>query len=225
MTPELITVPESWFWMGSDDQRPLEGPRHRVWVDTFQIARTAVTRRHYAEFLAQTGHVPPRGWNEEAFSLLDQPVVGVNWFDAQRYCDWISREEGRRFRLPTEAEWERACRGSEEGGPYPWGDQQPSEISYFGGDWTGPRPVAEWRPNSLGLWNMGDNVHEWCEDWYSAGYYAVSVGRNPPGPRSGTRRASRGGSWRHKVRASRITQRSSLPPTFRYTDYGFRLAR
>ncbi len=210
--------------MGSDDHNPSEEPRHRVWVAAFGIARTTVTRREYARFLDETGHGQPKGWDEEAFGVPEQPVVGVNWFDARRYCEWISGGEEPSFRLPTEAEWEKACRGSEQDGPYAWGAQPPAEIAYFEGDWTGPRPVAEWRPNSSGLWNMGDNVHEWCADWYSADYYTVSVGRSPSGPRSGTRRASRGGSWRHQVRATRITQRSSLPPEYRYTDYGFRLA-
>ena len=222
--PVITRIPEGWFWMGSDDYHPSEAPRHRVWVESFEIARTTVTRRDYGEFLAATGHELPKGWDDENFSLPEQPVVGASWFDAVVYCEWLSGLMGKTYRLPTEAEWEKTCRGSEQDGLYYWGNEPPETLDYFQGGWKGPRPVAEWRPNSYGIWNMGDNVHEWCQDWYSADYYKVSLTRNPPGPVKGTRRVSRGGSWRHEIKASRITQRSSIPPSYRYTDYGFRVA-
>ncbi len=223
--PVLTRIPEGWFWMGSDDHKKWERPRHRVWIAAFEIARTTVTRREYEHFVRETGHPLPRGWGDENLSLPQQPVVGVSWFDATDYCNWLSELLGQSYRLPTEAEWEKACRGNEEDGLYSWGNTPPGEFEYFQGDWVGPRSVGEWRPNSFGLWNIGDNVHEWCQDWYSADYYTVSVTRNPAGPVKGTRRVSRGGSWRHQIRASRITQRSSIPPRYRYTDYGFRLVR
>jgi len=222
--PVTTRIAEGWFWMGSDDYHSSEAPRHRVWVDSFEIARTTVTRRDYGQFLVATHHEPPRGWYEEKFSFPEQPVVGTSWFDAVVYCEWLSSLMGKTYRLPTEAEWEKASRGSEEGGLYYWGNDSPEMFDYFQGVWDGPRSVAEWRPNSCGLWNMGDNVHEWCQDWYSPEYYAVSLTRNPTGPLEGTRRVSRGGSWRHDRKASRITQRSSIPPSYRYTDYGFRVA-
>ncbi len=222
--PVTTRIPEGWFWMGSDDYHQSEAPRHRVWLDSFELARTTVTHRDYAQFLAATDHEPPKGWGDENFSLPEQPVVGASWFDAVVYCEWLSDLMGRTYRLPTEAEWEKACRGSEEGGLYYWGNEPPETLDYFQGNWDGPRSVAEWRPNNYGLWNMGDNVHEWCQDWYSADYYAISLGHNPTGPVKGTRRVSRGGSWRHEIKASRITQRSSIPPSYRYTDYGFRVA-
>jgi formylglycine-generating enzyme required for sulfatase activity len=108
---------------------------------------------------------------------------------------------------------------------YAWGNEPPPAIAYFTGEWNAPRPVAQWLPNGYGLFNMGDNVHEWCMDWYAPGYYSVSPDRNPPGPEEGTRRVSRGGSWRHQIKGSRAAHRSSLPPDFRYTDYGFRIVR
>jgi formylglycine-generating enzyme required for sulfatase activity len=79
-------------------------------------------------------------------------------------------------------------------------------------------------PNAYGLYNIGDNVHEWCADWYDAAYYVVSPERNPRGPLAGTRRASRGGSWRHHIKVTRTAARSSIPPEFKYADYGFRVA-
>ena len=89
----------------------------------------------------------------------------------------------------------------------------------------GPEPVGLYKPNAYGLYNVGDNVHEWCSDWYDDGYYARSPERNPQGPQSGTRKASRGGSWRHHIKVTRTAARSSIPPEFQYADYGFRIAR
>jgi iron(II)-dependent oxidoreductase len=222
---DMIVISEGWFWMGSNGHYRWESPRHRVWLDGFAIAKTAVTRREYAVFLSQTGHGEPVGWNEPAFMHLDQPVVGVTWFAAVAYCEWLSKLHGETYRLPTEAEWEKACRGGIEDAEYAWGNEPPSSFEYFRGEWKGPRPVGQWRPNGYGLWNIGDNVHEWCADWYAGDYYPHSPVQNPAGPETGTRRVSRGGSWRHQIKASRAAHRSSLPPGFGYTDYGFRLVK
>jgi len=221
----MITIPAGWFWMGSENHYPWERPRHRVWLDAFEIASITVTRREYSEFLAESGHVDPACWREHAFRNPDQPVVGVSWFDAVTYCEWLSRFRDGIFRLPTEAEWEKACRGGLESAEYAWGNQTPSSIDRFSGQWLGPRPVAEGPANGYGLFNMGDNVHEWCLDWYAENYYSVSPDIHPPGPKTGTRRISRGGSWRHQIKASRAAHRSSLPPGYRYTDYGFRIVK
>jgi iron(II)-dependent oxidoreductase len=221
----LCVIPEGWFWMGSNDHYPWESPRHRVWLDAFAIGTSCVTREEYARFLENTGHPAPAGWGDPVFGSKDLPVVGVSWFAAAAYCEWLSKREGSRYRLPREAEWEKACRGGRADCEYAWGNDPPESIEYFGGEWAGPRPAGQWRANGFGLFNIGDNVHEWCSDWYSADYYAISPERNPPGPEEGTRRVSRGGSWRHLVKASRAAHRSSLPPGYAYTDYGFRLAK
>ena len=222
-TTEMALIPEGWFWMGSDSHYNWEKPRHRVWIDAFRMARTTVPRREYAQFMAETSVAAPAGWDDPAFANPDAPVAGVNWFDAVRYSGWLSLRHGVSYRLPTEAEWEKACRGGRSDMDYAWGNEPPSLIEYFGGDWTGPRAPGGLPPNGFGLWNIGDNVHEWCLDWFSEGYYAVSPERNPQGPEEGKRRVSRGGSWRHQIKASRAAHRSSLPPEYRYTDYGFRL--
>ncbi len=219
-----IRIPSGSFWMGSDNHFKRERPRRRVWVDAYRLAPTTVRRCEYAAFLEETGHEEPRGWTDAAFSNPEQPVVGVSWFDAVAYCNWLSAATDRVFRLPTEAEWEKACMGGDDHAVYAWGDRGPDTIDYYRGEWTAPRPVGERAPNGYGLYNMGDNVHEWCADWYAADYYGVAPGRNPLGPLDGVRRVSRGGSWRHAVKASRAAQRSSLPPGYRYTDYGFRIA-
>jgi len=219
----MMVVPEGHFWMGSENRYPWESPRHRVWVDVFAMAQMPVTRREYAEFLAETARAGPRGWTDSVFSTADQPVVGVTRFDAVAYCEWISKLSAKTFRLPTEAEWEKACRGGLEGAEYAWGDEPPEAIEYFRGEWKSPKPVGQWKPNSFGFFDLGHNVHEWCADWYSEDYYAKSPEKNPTGPENGTRRVSRGGSWRHQIKASRCAHRSSLPPDYAYTDYGFRL--
>ena len=220
---QRILIPAGWFWMGSNRHFEWERPRHRVFVDAFHVSPTCVTRREYAVFLQTTSTDEPRGWRDAAFADPDQPAVGMNWFEAVAYCEWLSQREGRPFRLPTEAEWERACRGDQENADYAWGNEPPDTIAYFQGTWSGPRRAGEGQPNAFGLFNVGDNVHEWCSDWFSADYYAASPALNPGGPQSGTRRVSRGGSWRHQIKASRAAHRSSLPPQFKYTDYGFRL--
>ena len=221
----MVTIPEGWFSMGSENHYTWERPRHRIWIDTFQMGRTPVTRLEYSLFLNETSHTEPAGWRERAFADPAQPVVGVNWFDAAAYCTWLSQKWDAHYRLPTEAEWERACRGGLEDADYAWGNEPPSSIEYFGGDWNAPRPVGQLQPNGYGLFNMGDNVHEWCMDWYAENYYLDSPDRNPTGPEEGTRRVSRGGSWRHQIKASRAAHRSSLPPHYHYTDYGFRIVR
>ncbi|HEY0873238.1 MAG TPA: SUMF1/EgtB/PvdO family nonheme iron enzyme [Vicinamibacterales bacterium] len=220
----FVRIPGGWFEMGSDDGVEDERPVHRVWVDAFDLAVYPVTRREYETFLQGTGHERPREW-ESFDSSPDLPVVGVSWFDCQAYCEWRGRD-AETVRLPTEAEWERAARGGVEGQRYPWGDEIPGWIPDGGrGPLDGPWPVTLGEPNAFGLYGIGANVHEWCADWYASGYYAISPDRNPPGPASGSRRASRGGAWRHAITISRCAARSRIDPSFRYTDYGFRLAR
>jgi formylglycine-generating enzyme required for sulfatase activity len=224
-TSSMIRIPSGTFWMGSDKHFKQECPRHCVFTDAFEISSTTVTRREYECFLDQTQHESPRDWSASAFSDPQQPVVGVNWFDAVAYCEWHSPSSGPKYRLPTEAEWEKACRGGDDDRAYAWGNEAPDTLEYYQAEWLAPRRVAERDPNGYGLYNMGDNVHEWCLDWYSPDYYQASPERNPGGPPSGKRRVSRSGSWRHAVKASRAAHRSSLPPHYRYTDYGFRIAR
>jgi formylglycine-generating enzyme required for sulfatase activity len=99
-------------------------------------------------------------------------------------------------------------------------------MGFIGADSTsgGPAPVGVNPPNGFGLHDMSEGVHEWCSDYYSYSYYVDSPERNPPGPSTGERRSSRGGSWRHRIQFSRCAARSSLPPAYQYADYGFRVA-
>ena len=223
---KIIIIPSGPFLMGSEQGQENERPCHWVWVDSFGIGRFPVTNREYGEFLTATANPPPPFWCDPIFSAPQQPVVGVNWNEAMAYCRWLSDLSGQIFRLPTEAEWERAARGGREGAQYPWGDQPPEEKSYLGCDPTtgGPTRVGVNEPNDFGLHDMSEGVHEWCSDFYDYHYYRNSPERNPQGPPTGQRRSSRGGSWRHRIKFSRCAARSSLPPSFHYADYGFRLA-
>jgi formylglycine-generating enzyme required for sulfatase activity len=227
--PDCCLIPAGEFLMGSESGQEGERPIHRVWVDAFEMAIYQVRNRDYALFLEATGHSAPRHWADPDFNLPDQPVVAVTWFEATEYCRWLSGATGANYRLPTEAEWERAARGGHEGFDYPWGNDPPETRSEYqrrwGGEVRGPLPVGLAEPNAYGIFDLCENVHEWCADWFEAGYYAVSPGRNPQGPESGERRSSRGGSWRHHVKVNRCAARSSIPPHLEYADYGFRVVR
>ena len=222
---EFVTIPEGWFLMGSEEGQPSERPVHSVWVDTFEMAVYPVTRDEYACFLNATGHTPPREWHNPALRRKNLPVVGVSWHDSRAFCEWQAHRDGT-MRLPTEAEWERAARGGQNGQRYPWGDSIPNWVPNEGrGPLGGPWPVTVGQPNGFGLYGIGANIHEWCANWHQRDFYRTDPAVNPIGPEEGLRRASRGGAWRHALTINRTAARSSLNPAFRYTDYGFRLAR
>ncbi|HEY3306079.1 MAG TPA: formylglycine-generating enzyme family protein [Candidatus Binatia bacterium] len=224
--PVMIPIPEGDFLMGSEDGMDNEKPVHRVWVDGFSIGKFPVTNREYRIFVEQTKSVPPPFCLEPMFSHPEKPVVGVSWHHATAYCSWLSERTEKTFRLPTEAEWERAARGGRESRKYPWGDVTPEERGYAGYDLEhgGPERVGANQPNGFGLYDISASVHEWCSDFYDPSYYQISPEKNPSGPSSGPRKVSRGGSWRHKIKFSRCAARSSLNPAFKYADYGFRAA-
>lgn len=223
----LLEIPGGSFLMGDEAGGFDERPVHPVHVDAFLLARFPVTNREYAGYLEARGAAAPRFWRDARFNQPEQPVVGVSWFDAVAYCRWWSERIGRTCRLPSEAEREWAARGRLAATRYPWGDDEPRLEGAWAPGSAGqdrPVPVSDAAPNGYGLCHMGDNVHEWCSDWWDPGYYAVSPIDNPAGPASGERRASRGGAWRHHLKFSRCAARSSLLPALRYNDYGFRVA-
>jgi len=224
--PEIVRMPAGNFLMGCERGQDNERPVHRVWLDGFGLGRFPVTNREYAQFIEQTNAAVPPFATEPMFLHPEQPVVGVTWDEAVAYCRWLSERSGKIFRLPTEAEWEYGARGGREGELYPWGDEPPWERSDLGCDpqTGGPARAGVNQPNGFGLYDMSEGVHEWCSDYYDYNYYRYSPERNPPGAPTGTRRASRGGSWRHQIKFARSAARSSLPPSFRYADYGFRVA-
>jgi formylglycine-generating enzyme len=178
----------------------LEGDGGRVWVDGFAVGRYPVTNADYAPFLVASGTAPPPWWTDPDFAQAEQPVVGVTWREALDFCAWLTAATARRHTLPTEAQWERAARGGVAGARFPWGDAHPGT-----GRPARPPRVTEGKPNALGLHALSGVCHEWCLDG------------------DDTRRASRGGAWRHQDPWTPIAGRSSLPPDLRYSDYGFRV--
>ena len=181
-------------------------------IDPFRLGRTPVTNFDYAPFLAAGRAGPPPWWSDPRFASAAQPVVGVTWGEAVAFCDWLTEAAGARWRLPTEAEWEFAVCGGHVAPRTAWGDAvPPGEIPE--GPLDGPWETGRGTPNGYGLHDPGTMVHEWCLNWSAGGSAGVP------------RRASRGGSWRHAVRWSAPSASSSLPPDFRYSDYGFRVLR
>jgi formylglycine-generating enzyme required for sulfatase activity len=227
VNPEMVIIPAGSFLMGSDQGQENERPVHRVWVDGFGIGKFPITNREYEICVDEKAVPAPPFWFEPMFNDPEQPVVGVTWDEAAAYCRWLSERLGQVFRLPTEAEWERAARGQREGALYPWGDEPPWERPYpgFDSETGGPQQVGVGQPNGFGLYDMSQGVHEWCSDYFDYHYYRYAPEKNPQGPARGQRRASRGGSWRHRIKFSRCAARSSLPPGFKYADYGFRVAQ
>src|SRR3990172_1814396 len=125
MLPPLVTIPAGEFQMGCERGRDDEKPVHPVWVDRFSFGVYAVTNEEYRQFIQEIGGEMPTAFSENRFSHPRQPAVAVSWFECKAYCDWLSLKTGAIFRLPTEAEWERAVRGGREGSLYSWGNENP----------------------------------------------------------------------------------------------------
>jgi len=239
---ELVEVAAGWFWMGWDEGHPGERPRHRIWVDEFAIARWPVTNAEYGPYLATTGAAPPPWWHDPRFDQPAQPVVGVNWFEAVAFCAWLSAEHTTMFRLPFEAEWEKAARG-EDGRIFPWGNQ-PAGLSRANFGRTGLSGPVRDRPERLllypplisvdryenavspyGLYQTIGNVAEWVADWYDQDYYKTAPDRNPKGPETGTQKAFRGGGWMDSTTTMRVAMRNGTDPNTKINWLGFRCAR
>ena len=224
--PRLIEVPAGSFLMGSNSGADDEKPVHEVRLDAFLLGTVPITNHEFKIFAGETAHPGLPFADNLNLNHPDQPAVGVSWIDAVAYCNWLSNIAGGAYRLPTEAEWEYAARSGSENNIYPWGNRSWQELPELHSRFdSGPVKAGSSQANSWGLYEMGMNVHEWCSDWYGANYYAVSPTANPQGPRDGTRRASRGGSWRHMIKITRCSARSSIPPMMQYADYGFRLVK
>jgi formylglycine-generating enzyme len=168
---ETVEIPEGEFLMGCESGAANERPLHTVRLERFAIAQLPVTNRLFSLFIKETGLSTPPHWQpacDRHFNDPDQPVTSVNWFDATRFCEWLAKATGRPYRLPTEAEWERAARGNLAGGLYILGDEPQSlDASRWQ---NGPEQAARATPNSIGLYGMCENVHEWCSDWYDPEY-------------------------------------------------------
>jgi formylglycine-generating enzyme required for sulfatase activity len=196
-------------------------------IDPFRLGRTPVTNCEFGAFVAAGAVGAPPWWGDPRFAGDRKPVVGVSWDDATAFCEWLNRGGTEpaepalgRWRLPSDDEWEFAMRGgqspstSASGPRTPWGDALP-EGEIPEGPLEGPWETGLGTPNGYGILDPGTMVHEWCLNWSRD----ASSGAAP------RRRSSKGGSWRHAVRWSAPSASSSLPPEFRYSDYGFRVLR
>ncbi len=199
------------------DARPLR----RITLDPFYLDEHEVTNRQYAAFLEATGNDAPYYWlnGQPPEGHENHPVVNVTWEDATAYCRWAGR------RLPTEAEWERACRGAAEGASYPWGDRDPTKDDARFDVLDGPGAVCQFPKNYFGLCDMAGNVWEWTTDWYAKDYYEHAPAKNPPGPPIGMYRVMRGASWADAPKYLPCGHRTYARPNTRSPNIGFRCAK
>lgn len=221
---ERVLVPAGEFAMGSKGGTTAELPVHRVYLDAFYIDKFEVTNLLYARFTQATGRKSPGLWKNSTFNAPNQPVVGVSWYDAEAYC----KSAGKR--LPTEAEWEKAARGTDER-RYPWGDQWDSRRANTSQGGPGrPTPIGSYEQgrSPYGAYDMAGNVWEWVADWYDPTYYAKSPTRNPAGPDNGRVRVRRGGGWRSHPQLARTFNRfrgDDYEPDSQSDDIGFRCVK
>ena len=224
---DMVTIPEGNFIMGADTSDPnattAEKPQHTVYLDSYQIGKYEVTQAQYKIFIDDTGRAPPTGdW--DPIIKANKPVTYVNWEDATAFCSWAGG------RLPTEAEWEKASRGT-DGRKYPWGNYAPSCNLLNFSNCVGTTTVVGSYPNGAspyGVMDMAGNVQEWCSDWWSDTYYSSSPSSNPTGP------ASPGGGYNRVTRSSYFdwgavsvtcSSRGGLNLGVRHKNFGFRIAK
>jgi formylglycine-generating enzyme len=281
-TLELARIPAGCFLMGSPDSDPDasgdEKPQHPVTLThDYYLGRYEVTRGQFRAFVEATqyrteaeraGRACPGfnaekknffmdtryGWRDPGFAQTDShPVVDVSWNDAQAFCDWLSKKTGKRCRLPTEAEWEYACRAGTitryHHGQNPNGlkavaniadlslkprwdylalnRRQPIAAWFEQVSWDDGYPftarVGSFQPNGYGIHDMHGNVWEWCADWYDRDYYRRSPSKDPSGPASGVWRSLRGGAWDNAPRYCRSASRHKVRPSFGTVSFGFRI--
>jgi len=237
--PGMVYVPPGGFIMGSSNEdiemyhqmyiyrHPSrftnEQPQHTVYLDAFYIDKYEVTNAQYGEFMSATGHSPPIFWNNELFNRPDQPVMSVTWEDAKAYADWAGK------RLPTEAEWEKASRGT-DGRIWTWGDEwdasklNANDVGTIEGYvYTSPVGSFPQGVSPYGVHDMAGNVWEWCEDWYDENYYSHGPKMNPKGPAWGENHVLRGGDWSMNNDFTRCASRVGISPGSMPT--GFRCAK
>ena len=203
-----------------------ENPQRKVFLDGFWIDKTLVTNRMYRACMAANKCDPPINNDTEnpnftAGGALDLPAIYVNWYNAQKYCAWVGGA------LPTEAQWEKAARGSKDGRVYPWGDQDPNPSMLNFNNLLGITTISGSYPmgaSPYGLLDMAGNVRQWVSDWYQSDYYSVAPDRNPPGPATGTKKVLKGGGWTDPANYVRISSRLTHLPDSAGYNRGFRCA-
>jgi formylglycine-generating enzyme required for sulfatase activity len=221
----MALVPAGEFTMGSTLKAD-EKPVHRVYLDAFSMDKYHVTVGQYAKYLEATGAEVPPEWEFMNEPLHQKrPVVNVSWSDAATYCKWAGK------RLPTEAEWEKAARGT-DGRLYPWGNEAPTRLhANFGKkEWAShmalvPVGMFEMGKSPYGIYDLAGNAWEWVNDWYDHDYYKKSPTKNPQGPSTGKSKVVRGGNWLYVQEFLRSSFRFNADPSGRQFGYGFRCAK
>ena len=222
----IVLVPAGEFTMGSSTGDLDERPVRQVYLDAFYIDRHQMSVGKYGTFLEATSHEAPEDWdvmNKPAHQK--RPVINVHWADADAYCKWAGK------RLPTEAEWEKAARGT-DGRIYPWGNELPTDFhaNMKKEIWNNhmvltPVGMFEGGKSPYGIYDMAGNVWEWVSDWYDQNYYKTGSLRNPTGPPTGEYKVIRGGSWGSSPKDLRSADRESRLPSFGGLGTGFRCAK
>jgi formylglycine-generating enzyme len=224
---EMVTIPAGPFVRGTASGGFDEQPQRTIDLDTFSIDRFEVTNHQYQQFVLATGHRkagPPSRYAKSIGKMrgTNQPAVYVSWDDANEYCHWKGK------RLPTEAEWEKAMRGT-DGRLWPWGNQEKPNGANWARVQDGHEVSARVGSFSMdkspfGVMDGAGNVMEWVADWYQETYYKESPDKDPPSPEFGTYRVMRGGGYTTTGSDVRITSRSKMVPDFRDETIGFRCA-
>jgi len=214
----MHAIPGGEYLMGSPDQRGYaeEYQQHRVTLSPFYIGKYPITQSQWRAVMRT---------NPSHFIGANHPVDSVTWDEAIEFCRRLSYATNRIYRLPTEAEWEFACRAATFT-QFNYGDEEELLSQYawsLANSGNHTHPVGEKKPNGWGLYDMHGNVWEWCQDWYAADYYHHSPNVNPPGPSNGLSRVLRGGSWYSLPNYCRSAGRSNHQPDLRDPLVGFRV--
>ena len=210
---KMIYVEGGTFAMGSNSGESDEKPIHNVTLDSYYIGETEITQAQWRAVM---------GSNPSEYKGDNRPVENVSWNDAQEFCERLSELTGKRYVLPTEAQWEYAARGGNQSKGYTYsGSNNIDEVAVYD-DWSSNHSnVKSKKPNELGIYDMSGNVWEWCSDWY--GSYSSSSETNPQGPNSGYLRVLRGGSWFYYASYCRVAIRYNNIPSYTYDNFGFRV--
>jgi sulfatase modifying factor 1 len=221
----MVLVPAGEFPMGSEQGDADEQPVHRVFLDSFYLDTFEVTNGRFAKFVAAIQSEPPWGFADQETPVIhaEQPVRWVNWLEATGYCLWAGK------RLPTEAEWEKAARGT-DGRVYPWGNESPTLAQAVFGLKEGAETVSPIGNRDLGrspygVHDLAGNLYEWVVDWYDEASYTPQPTIDPRGPAEGTAKVQRGGSYLNNPYRLRAAFRTKGDPTEHAPNVGFRCAQ
>ncbi|MBN1932718.1 MAG: SUMF1/EgtB/PvdO family nonheme iron enzyme [Desulfobacterales bacterium] len=240
MEPQLVSIPAGTFLMGSNEDdknaNDNEKPQHKIELPEYTIGKYPVTNAEYQAFVKDTGHQPPSGWEGSDYpeDRGDHPVVNVSWHDAVAYCEWLRKKTGKQYRLPTEAQWEKAARGT-DGRIFPWGNTwDPSRLNSSESGTGGTSPVGRYSPKGdspFGASDMAGNVWEWTrslwgKDWKNPAYhypYNPDDGREDLEAGNQMLRVLRGGSFGSSAAYVRCACRGRDLPDYWHHHIGFRV--